>query len=303
VGSLARHLLQRTNLNTTPLDTNFLPQNQDPTSPGKPLSSQFVRPYVGYGDINYYYYGGNSNYHSMQTTVNRRYAHDMTYGFAWTWSKAMDYADSQDSNVSSVVNPKIWNYGKAGYDHTHIFRAHFTWSVPRASSLVDTKLVRGALDGWQLSGITTFQSGAPLGISYSLVNSVDVTGSTDGARVVMLQNPILPRDQRDFNHAFNVNAFGPPAVGTWGNAPKDVIRGPGLNNWDVSMFKNVPLRGERWRMQFRVESYNLFNHTQFSAVDTAAKFDAKGAQVNAAFGQYSAAVFPRRLQLALRVTF
>jgi hypothetical protein len=303
VGSLARHLLQRTNLNTTPLDTNFLPQNQDPTSPGKPLSSQFVRPYVGYGDINYYYYGGNSNYHSMQTTVNRRYAHGMTYGFAWTWSKAMDYADSQDSNVSSVVNPKIWNYGKAGYDHTHIFRAHFTWSVPRASSLVDTKLVRGALDGWQLSGITTFQSGAPLGISYSLVNSVDVTGSTDGARVVMLQNPILPRDQRDFNHAFNVNAFGPPAVGTWGNAPKDVIRGPGLNNWDVSMFKNVPLRGERWRMQFRVESYNLFNHTQFSAVDTAAKFDAKGAQVNAAFGQYSAAVFPRRLQLALRVTF
>jgi hypothetical protein len=69
------------------------------------------------------------------------------------------------------------------------------------------------------------------------------------------------------------------------------------------MFKNVPIHSERWRLQLRVESYNLFNHTQFSAVDTAAKFDAKGAQVNAAFGQYTAAVFPRRLQLALRLTF
>ena len=105
------------------------------------------------------------NYHSMQVAVNRRYTRGVTYGLAWTWSKAMDYVDSQDSNVSSVVNPKVWNYGKAGYDHTHIFRAHFTWTLPRASSLVDAKLVKYAFDGWQLSGITTFQSGAPLGES------------------------------------------------------------------------------------------------------------------------------------------
>src|SRR5260370_10521765 len=148
----------------------------------------------------------------MQVALNRRYTRGVTYGLAWTWSKAMDYVDSQDSNVSSVINPRVWNYGKAGYDHTHIFRAHFTWSLPRASNLAKGKIVKYAFDGWQLSGITTFQRGAPLGIGYSLVNSVDITGSTDGARVVVLQNPILPKDQRDFSHAFDVNTFAPPAV-------------------------------------------------------------------------------------------
>ena len=88
----------------------------------------------------------------------------------------------------------------------------------------------------------------------------------------------------------------------WGNAPKDVFRGPGIDNLDTSLFKNFSFT-ERLRGQFRVEAYNVLNHTNFSGVDTSAQFDATGKQTNSTFGQYNAAQFPRRLQLVLRLNF
>ena len=82
-----------------------------------------------------------------------------------------------------------------------------------------------------------------------------------------------------------------------------MFRGPGINNWDISLFKNFQLT-ERFKAQFRCEGYNIFNHTQFSAVDTNAKFDNRtGAPANPLFGQFTASRLPRRMQLALRITF
>ncbi len=89
-----------------------------------------------------------------------------------------------------------------------------------------------------------------------------------------------------------------------GNAPKDPIRGPGINNFDLSMFKNTTLTADgKHRLQFRFEAYNAFNHVQFSAVDTAARFDAQGLNVNGRFGQYTAARDARRVQVGLRYSF
>ena len=90
-------------------------------------------------------------------------------------------------------------------------------------------------------------------------------------------------------------------VGTIGNAARTNLRGPGINNWDIALFKTIPLR-ERLKLQFRAELYNAFNHTQLSAYDAAARFDAQGRQVNTRFGQFTAARSPRIAQLALRVT-
>ena len=126
-------------------------------------------------------------------------------------------------------------------------------------------------------------------------------------------NPILDKSQRSINGtAFNTAAIGAPPVAAcqvpnpaficWGNAPKDVFRGPGINNWDTSLFKNIPIT-ERWSAQFRVEAYNVFNHTQFTTVNTAAVFNAAGQQTSGTFGQYTAAANPRQLQLALRIMF
>jgi hypothetical protein len=91
-------------------------------------------------------------------------------------------------------------------------------------------------------------------------------------------------------------------VGTLGNPSKDLIRGPGLNNWDISLVKGIPI-WERIHLQFRVEMYNFFNHPQFSTVNTTAQFNAAGAQTNAQFGQYTAAQNPRIMQWAVRLEF
>ena len=176
--------------------------------------------------------------------------------------------------------------------------------MPRASKLWNTGFARQILDGWQLSGITSFISGSPQSIGLGFTYTVDTSGSpTDGARVVMLQNPVLAKGDRTFFQNFNTAAFGPPAVGTFGNAPKDVARGPGINNWDVSLFKNFKLPEERFKLQCRTEGYNAFDHTQFSGLDTAARFDRQGRQTSGTFGSFTAARNPRRVQLALRLLF
>jgi hypothetical protein len=315
VGALGRDLIENSNLNATPLGTNWQPSSLDSTNGNKVLPSQFLRPYVGYGNITYYWYGANSNYHSLQTSVRRRYKNNFTYGVIWTYSKAMDYADTETTSatttISSLINPKVWNYGEAGFDHTHIFRVYWVYNVPHASRLVNDKFVRAVFDNWQVSGIYTAQSGAPLGLTYSFSPTQDITGSTDSGRVLIVGNP------QQTNHAtleaFNVNAIAPPPVAAcevpnpsfscWGNAGKDVFRGPGINNWDTSLFKNMPFLEGRLRGQFRVEAYNLFNHTQFTSVGTGATFSASVGQTSGTFGTYTAAANGRQLQLALRIMF
>ena len=92
-------------------------------------------------------------------------------------------------------------------------------------------------------------------------------------------------------------------AGTFGNAPKDVIRGPGLNNWDLSLGKKISLGAEQRTLQLRGEFYNAFNHTQFSGVDTTAQFNPAGQQVNTRFGALIAANAARVVQVAMRISF
>ncbi len=302
-GSLGRRLIQARNLNSIPFGTTFQPSSIDPTT-NRPYATAFLYPYLGYTTITYYLYDGNSNYHSLQVSANRRYARGLQFGAAWTWSKAMDYVDNDTALVSVLVNRRVWNYGKAGFDRTHVVRLSYIYDFPKLSRFWKHPVARQVFDGWQLSGITSFISGAPRGVTFTLTGTTDITGSpTDGARVVVIADPRLPKSQRTFSRNFNTGAFAPPQVGTIGNAAKDLFRGPGINNWDMSLFKRISLPGERLKLQLRVETYNTFNHTQFSNLDTAAQFNAAGQQTNARFGEFTAARQPRRMQVALRFNF
>jgi hypothetical protein len=160
------------------------------------------------------------------------------------------------------------------------------------------------LNDWQLSGITSFVSGQPLGIGYSTTVGYDVTGTaSQAARVVVLDNPVLPKSERAFSRNFRTEVFRLPARGTIGNAARTQIRGPGINNWDLAVFKDFPLVREPMRLQFRWELYNAFNHTQFSGLDATARFDLQSNQTNARFGEFTSARSPRVMQLALRFYF
>ena len=299
VGSLGRRLLWQRNVNETPFGTNFQPENIDPTT-NKPYPTTFLRPYIGYNNVNVREPGSSSNYHSLQVTANRRFAHGIEFGAAWTWSKTMDYNDTDDAGVSSLVPVRVWNYGLAGFDRTHVFKVNWLWDIPNSG--FRNPVLKGIFNNWQFSGIASFISGQPLGVGYSTVSAVDITGSTHGSRIVVLDNPVLPKSERTFDRYFRTDVFALPAVGTIGNSAKNILRGPGVNNWDTALYKSFPIR-EAMRLQFRWELYNAFNHTQFAGVNTGARFDNQGNQVNALLGQITSARDARKMQFALRFTF
>lgn len=133
--------------------------------------------------------------------------------------------------------------------------------------------------------------------------AADITGTpSQGARIVVTGTPVLPKSERTFERNFRTDVFELPARGTFGNAARTVIRGPGVNNFDIAVFKNFPIY-ESLKAQFRCEMYNAFNHTQFTGIDTSARFDAAGNQVNGQFGQFTSAARARYIQLALRLSF
>jgi outer membrane receptor protein involved in Fe transport len=301
-GSLGRHLMWQRNLNSIPFGASFDPRNADPASPGVPLPQAFLRPLVGHNNVNYREWAATTNYHSLQVSANRRFARGLEFGAAWTWSKALDFNDNDTDSVSNLVPVRVWNYGLASFDRTHVFKINWLWDVPKTPW--SHPLARGVLNEWQVSGIASFVSGAPLGVGYQTTTAVDITGSpTDSARIDVIGNPVLPKSERTFSRNFRTEVFRLPARGTIGTAAKNILRGPGINNWDIAVFKNIPLR-EPVRLQFRTEFYNAFNHTQFSALDTTARFDtASGSQVNARFGEFTTARNPRQIQFAVRAYF
>jgi len=221
----------------------------------------------------------------------------------------MNYGDTDSSTLNPFIDPRVRNYGKAGFDHTHNVAVNYVYKIPRAFAGWNNGFSRLALDGWQLSGITSFLSGTPQGFTYSLAGTSDITGASGGGvdtRVILVSDPNLSHADRSKYRAFNTDAVRPPLTSNFGigNAPKDAFRGPGRNKWNISLYKNIPLgKSETRRAQFRLETYNTFNHTQFTSVDTAARFDATGKQINSDFGWYTAADPGRIIQLGLKIYF
>jgi hypothetical protein len=153
-----------------------------------------------------------------------------------------------------------------------------------------------------LSGISQWVSGTPAAISFTTVQGTDLTGGGDGQRVNVVGDPNA--NGSTFNAWFNPAAFAVPGKGDPGNAAKNSVRNPGVNNIDLALVKRFSVRSEKRYFQLRWEAYNAFNHTQYSGINTAARYDlATGQQVNALFGQVSSTRAPRVMQGSLRFSF
>jgi len=166
------------------------------------------------------------------------------------------------------------------------------------------KVSKVVLDDWQVSGVTTFANGLPSDVSFSTTDSFDFSGGGESCGVVQTANANLPRDQRTVNQWFNTGVFQRPSgrldIGNNCNNAKFIL--PGFNNHDVSVFKTFHIT-ERKVLQFRAEAYNLLNHTQFNAVNTAAQFNPGGQQTQTQFGKVTSARNERRMQFSLRFSF
>jgi len=310
IGDGGRHLLQIRNLNATQYGTNFLASSIDPTlTGGRPLPVNFLRPYKGYADIQYQEFAGNSNYHALQAQVSKRMSSSVTFQLSYTWSKVLNVSDTVSSAVNPYLDYRHRNYGPASFDRRQNVALNYVVAVPKISRYWDNPVSRLALDGWQVSGVASFISGAPTPINYTFVTATDVTGASGigiDSRVTLVCNPNLAAGDRTFARAFDTSCIQAPTRADFGigNASKYPITGPGVENFDFSLLKNFRLgANESRRAQLRAESYNTLNHAQFTVVDNNARFDATGAQVNRQFGQYTAAAPARRIVLGLKIYF
>jgi hypothetical protein len=323
-GNTQKHLLNTRNLNPVAYGVNFLPSSQDPTVAGKPLNSNFLRPTLGFTDINYLEFAGIANYNSMQVQLTKRFSSTLTFHLSYNWSKALDLADGIGAAVNPVLNYRSRDYGPASFDRRQVVTIDYTYNLPSFSKHWNNAFTRVGLDGWELSGVCNFQTGAPQGLPYSLTYTADLTGGSTAAsttltpnsvngsavngydtRVVLGGDPNIPAPAGQW---FNTSAVKAPlpgySVNGIGNASKAPIYGPGLNNWDISLFKNFRLgSNEARRLQFRFETYNSFNHTQFTGIDTGAKFDQSNTQTNTNYGYFTTAALARRLVLGLKFYF
>src|SRR5262249_14590951 len=189
VGSQSPHLQQACNINQIPYGGNFTRAAQDPTRfPGgvaphcdttisqpykdaglcfdgsKAPPPDFPHPSRRYGSISYYEMGSLSNYNALQVAVNRRFTRGLQFGVAYTYSKTMDYTDGDRDTLATYRPLRVWNYGPAGFDQTHVLVINYTYDLPHATRLWDNKVVKAVFDNWALSGITAFASGTARGV-------------------------------------------------------------------------------------------------------------------------------------------
>jgi hypothetical protein len=310
VGNVSRHGMQIRDLNATPYGTNFLPSSIDPTLKGNlPLPANFLRPYVGFSSIQYMEFASNSNYNALQTRLSKRFSSTLTFSLAYTWSKVLDIADTPLSAVNPALDFNSRNYGPAGFDRRHNLSLSFVYPLPTLGKDSGNAFTRQAVNGWQVSGIVSFISGGPTPINYTFVNATDVTGANGigiDSRVDLSCDPNLGHGDTSFYRAFDTSCIHAPTKAELGigNASKYPFVGPGVENFDISLFKNFNLgSSETRKLQFRLETYNTFNHAQFTTVDNNARFDSLGTQVSRSLGQYIGASPSRRVVLGLKFYF
>jgi outer membrane receptor protein involved in Fe transport len=259
----------------------------------------------------------NSAYNSLQISLEKRFSHGLQFSGAYTYSKSIDEASSFEGILNPL--PGANNRSLSLFDARHRFVISYYWEIPARKY---TGFAGKMLDGWAVSGITTYQTGFPIRITSEadneLMNSFDfeLPGEPDQLAPLQRLHP-----QSNSNYYFNQNDFtenattaptptngisdcstaavygcyDPSLLGRIGTAPRTICCGPGISDTDFVLMKNIPVT-ERTHFEFRAEIFNMFNHTQF--------FNPDGDSTDGSqFGQVTQVKDPRLMQFALKFFF
>jgi outer membrane receptor protein involved in Fe transport len=287
-GSTGQKLPQRRNLNIATLDpTGTIP------------IAQRV-PFPQFGFILLTYNGGWSSYNALTTKLEKRWSNGLYFLGSYTWQKSLDLGATDEFSALSREFKK-WDKGHNTYDVPHRFVGTWVYELPvgRGRPWLDAMpaVLDAILGGWQVSGIATFSEGQfqtpTLGTDWLII------GAFTQSRPNIIGNPAEGRQLPDAY--LNPAAFDFPRdeqgnrIRVQGNAGRNSIQQPGINNWDIGVFKNFRVR-DRYNVQFRLETFNTWNHTQFGSANLTTS--------SPNFGRIGGLrVPPRRMQLGLRVTF
>jgi hypothetical protein len=279
VGTMSRHLITSRDINAIPYGTAFTKAAQNPANfdggvvpdvePNLPpeyaaagysfsgqfaYASNFLAPFSGYDQLPYTKFDGTSNYNGLQASLQRRFGRGLTFGAVYTWSKSMT-TQSDDNSFVDPFNPRI-NYAVASWDRRHVAAVNYVYDIPGVAKHFGGAHWLGYLtDNYQLSGVTNFMTGTPNWTQFWVP-----ANQFDGGR----QYSKLPPANLGIVHGQPVvPPIGQPYTGT-----PDAIRAGGMQTWDMSLFKNIPLPwGAERSIQLRCETYNIFNHPNFATKD------------------------------------
>ena len=299
VGSQNRHqnYYSETNLPAESLLPGFVT-----TSSLAQTYNSFV-PYLGYNSVRMAQNEANGDYNSLQVAMRGTLLKtDLTYQLGYTYSHTNDSFNSGGSagDLYNVSDPYLgWKYdfGPSAFDRRQIFFANFVYQIPLLRHS-DNKLLKTALGGWEVSGIVSAISGAPLniGLNGQSVSSIVPNTANRPNLTGAMSNP------HTVNEWFDTAVFSAPAAGLWGDTPHNYVRGPGRDEWNLSLIKNFIFSEERGSMlPFRAEFFNGWNHTQFQGDSFNGGISTNLGASN--FGAVTNAYDPRTIQLGLKLLF
>jgi hypothetical protein len=335
VGSLGRHLARNQNLNEVPLNSTTQKVPALAGSPGcdavgncnvqqvlinNVAPTIYFVPFSGYTTLNQRQWSGDSSYNSLQVNYRHRVGYGLTFQAAYTWSHMID--DVGDPGVNDFDLSR-WR-ATSSLNQSQMLVMNYIYDIPFFTHS-NHAFTRSALGGWEVSGITSFRTGTPLDFNCG------IAGLSSGVGGPVRCNSLGPltvqkgtTDDPQFGPTatwFNPAVIGQITVpqlaangeaGMFGNLGRNVLTGPGRNNWDLALLKNfaTPWFGsEKSSVQFRLESFNTFNHPQWNGVNigcgsqTPAGQPCSGNQNNLGNGEVNSAWPARILQLGLKFIF
>lgn len=257
-----------------------------------------TRPFPRYSNLLTADFNGNGSYHAMVARYHHQTRGGLDLRFEYTWSKALNDHFQGGANEFMIVSCRACDKGPASFDVRHRAVGSFIYPLPYGKGRKFGSRAGAAaqifLGGWNVTGIATFATGTPF----------DITAPNTTTTAIITHRAVRACDGRDSalsgnlrNNGlryFDTSCFSAPPAGFFGNAGRNILSGPGINNWDIGIDKLFPLR-ESMRLQLRAEFFNAFNHAQF---------DMPNSNVVAPnFGLIGSARAPRLIQFALKLQF
>jgi hypothetical protein len=286
VGNKGQRLIRQPDINQASFDdlraNAALPSSQR-------VSVNYLRPFKGYTNIRMRLSDAESTYNSLQLYLGKRRG-NLNFTLNYTYGKSFDNASGNGDDPEDYRNAD-YNWGPSNHDRPHIFVGTVIYRLPFFKK--DKGLTRAVLGGWEISAITRYQSGAPLTVSGNTSIGSRRADYIDGV------DPYVPEDQRNTLVPGSVMWLNPAAFATApdgrrGNSTRGQFRGPAYSLWDISLRKQIPIKGSV-RAMLQLDMFNAFNRVNYSAVSTSV--------TGSGFGSITSTTRPRQIQLGFRVNF
>jgi hypothetical protein len=284
VANLGRHLIRQPDINQPSFEA--LRANLPPGGPNVNINA--LRPFKGYTAIRMRLSDSTSNYHGMQLYAAKRQG-DILATVAYTWSKVLTDASGFNDNPEDPFNRKF-NYGPATFDRRHIFAATYTYTVKMFSRT--TGFAKAILDGYEISGVTRFQSGPYLTVTATSAGTASALGNRRAD--CLGGDGLIPNGERGPNNWADRTAFAAAPESRRGTCGVGTLLGPGSQSWDFSLRRRVALN-ERFKLQLQADLFNAFNRANFRDLEN--NLSAAG------FGTVGSTGPPRNIQFGLKLTF